>query len=403
MRVRLLALLFAALPLAAQPIPTDRWRADLSFLATELPARHIKPFARISKAEFESQVQSLDTRIPRLSELQIRAEILRLVASIGDGHTRVQSQGRADAFHALPLGLYWFKDGIYVVSASEEYSRLIGGRLAGIGSKSAEEACRAMTPLVPHENDAELRLDLPGRLVTPELLYAVGITDSPESARVSVTAADGTPIAEDVRLLPDSPPRKMVSAFKGETPLYRKNASLSYWFTGIDNGATVYFQYNRCVSDAKQPFPDFRAQLKQALSDNRVQRLVVDMRYNGGGNSAILDPWIAEIAASRFNARGKLFVIIGRNTFSSAILNALRFRNTTKATLVGEPTAGKPNHFGEVRNFDLPNSHITVSYSTKYFRDSKEDTDSLMPDVLAELTFRDYLAGADPALNAIPR
>jgi C-terminal processing protease CtpA/Prc len=81
----------------------------------------------------------------------------------------------------------------------------------------------------------------------------------------------------------------------------------------------------------------------------------------------------------------------------------LRFRNTTKATLVGEPTAGKPNHFGEVRNFDLPNSHITVSYSTNYFRDSKEDTDSLMPDVLAELTFRDYLAGADPALNAIPR
>jgi C-terminal processing protease CtpA/Prc len=137
------------------------------------------------------------------------------------------------------------------------------------------------------------------------------------------------------------------------------------------------------------------------LSQSGVQRLVIDLRLNGGGNSAILDPWITEIKSSPLSKKGSLFVIIGRATFSSAIMNAVRLRKETAATLIGEPTAGKPNHFGEVRSFELPNSSITVSYSTKYFRESDEDSPSLMPDMLVEQTSADYLAGRDPVLDAI--
>lgn len=404
MRPCFLVLVLAATPLAAQPLTPDQWRADLAVLAKELPARHIKPFTHVTKDDFEKQVQSLDSRIPHLTEIRIRAELLKLVASIGDGHTRVQSQGRADAFHPLPLGLYWFQDGIYVISASQEYSSLLGGKVQQVGSKGVEDAVRALTPLDPHENDAELHNDLPARMITPELLYAMGVTESPESARVTVKAPDGASVTKDLRPLPAGAARAMNTAFQGEAPLCcGENANLAYWFTTIDNGATLYFAYNSCTDDPKRPFKEFRGQLQQTLADKSVRRLIVDLRNNGGGNSAILDPWIAEIKGSRFNAKGKLFVVIGRNTFSSAILNALRFRNTTKATLIGEPTAGKPNHFGEVRNFDLPNSHIKVSYSTKYFHDSEQDTDSLMPDVMAELTFKDYLAGVDPVLKAIGR
>src|SRR5207244_553346 len=41
-------LLLAALPLAAQPLTTEQWRADLAVLATELPARHTRPFTHIA-------------------------------------------------------------------------------------------------------------------------------------------------------------------------------------------------------------------------------------------------------------------------------------------------------------------------------------------------------------------
>jgi hypothetical protein len=62
------------------------------------------------------------------------------------------------------------------------------------------------------------------------------------------------------------------------------------------------------------------------LSQSGVQRLVVDLRLNGGGNSAILDPWITEIKSSPLNKKGHLFVIVGRATFSSAIMNAVRLK-----------------------------------------------------------------------------
>jgi len=82
-------------------------------------------------------------------------------------------------------------------------------------------------------------------------------------------------------------------------------------------------------------------------------------------------------------------------------MNALDFRNKTKALLVGEPTGGRPNHFGEVKTFTLPYSGLTISYSTNYFRFAKDDTPSLLPDIPAEPSSADYFAGRDPALEAI--
>jgi C-terminal processing protease CtpA/Prc len=106
-------------------------------------------------------------------------------------------------------------------------------------------------------------------------------------------------------------------------------------------------------------------------------------------------------AVKEINQKGRLFVIIGRRTFSSAILNALDLKKKTAAVFYGEPTGGKPNHFGEIETLTLPHLKLKVSYSTKYFQFVDGDDPSLMPDVLVELTLDDYLALRDPVLEAI--
>jgi hypothetical protein len=68
---------------------------------------------------------------------------------------------------------------------------------------------------------------------------------------------------------------------------------------------------------------------------------------------------------------------------------------------VGEPTGGKPNHFGEVKTLRLPRTKLEVSYSTKFFPQSFEDTPSLMPDVAVEISVADHQARRDPFLEAI--
>ena len=69
---------------------------------------------------------------------------------------------------------------------------------------------------------------------------------------------------------------------------------------------------------------------------------------------------------------------------------------------MGEPTGGKPNTYGEVRTFELPNSKLVVAYSTKYFRLIKSaDPPSVIPDQLIETSSADYFAGRDPVLEFV--
>ncbi|MCZ4695106.1 hypothetical protein [Ancylomarina euxinus] len=93
--------------------------------------------------------------------------------------------------------------------------------------------------------------------------------------------------------------------------------------------------------------------------------------------------------------------MIGRKTFSSAIINAMDFKNQTEVILIGEETSGKPNHFGEIRSFDLPHSKLNVTYSTKYFKETDEDINTIVPDVRVETSFEDYMKGVDPVYEWI--
>ena len=70
------------------------------------------------------------------------------------------------------------------------------------------------------------------------------------------------------------------------------------------------------------------------------------------------------------------------------------------ATLVGEPVGEKLSGYGEVRPIDLPNSHLSMQYSTKFFHLSKDGDAVLEPTVPASATLEDALAGRDPALDA---
>lgn len=79
---------------------------------------------------------------------------------------------------------------------------------------------------------------------------------------------------------------------------------------------------------------------------------------------------------------------------------SIALKENTNAILYGEPTGGKPNGYGEVRRFTLPNSKLIINYSTKYF-ESKIENDSLMPDHVIEPSISDYINGIDPVMEEI--
>lgn len=381
------------------PLSPSAWQSDLAHLAKELPERHADLFFSLSERAWAEAVARLHDAIPKLSDDRVIVELMRLVARIGDAHTRVD-WARREEFTRLPLALHWFSDGCFVVEAATEYRETLGARVIRIGVTPVDDALSAVLPLISTDNDVQPLYLSPALLTTPEILTAVGIDDP---CTITVERPSGESLAVHVEPVGRTEETPLEAVECEAVPLYRKDPDI-YWFEHIPQRGLLYVQYNSCGNRDDYPFSAFADRVLAVLDDTPVDKLVFDVRNNGGGNSAIADPFIEAIASrDDVNRRGKLFVITGHKTFSSAVLNSLSFREKTEALLVGQPTGGRPNCYGEVRGFSLPDSGLDIDYSTKYFSPAEEDTPSVRPDILVDVSAADYLAGRDPMLEAVLR
>jgi hypothetical protein len=415
----LAALSAAPLPAASRPetLSPQQWREDLHVLATELPRVHADAFHAISKQEWGRRVADLDAAIPGMSTAGIEVGLMRLVAAVGDGHTSLSPFYRPElGFHAIPARLYRFSDGIYVRAASPEHGDLVGARVVGVGGVPVDEAFRRVAETVSHDNDEGLNLVVPLYFGIPEILNGVGLGDG--SSVALALEKDGRRFAAH---LPGSvsldhaahaggslwadPPGWVDARGGAKTPLWLEKPTDLYWMTYLDASKTLYVQYNAVHDKEDETIASFSAKLEAFASSHPVDRLALDVRQNSGGNNYYNASLIRSILHARLDARGKLFLIIGRSTFSAAQNLVNDLRRFGEPTFVGEPTGSRPNQFGDHEPVVLPHSGLVVMVSTVFWQDAgkQNHASSTSPDVPAELSFGQYREGFDPAMDAVLR
>lgn len=393
-------------PQAARSLTPEQWREDLAYLVAQLPKRHVDPFTKITRERWEEQARALDERIPTLEAHEVAVGFAALVASIGDAHTVAYAGSVAPGFGSLPVRLFWFADGPHVAAATAGNEALLGLRLTRVGTTPIDEAAGRVATTLAAENDALFKSGVAQTLTTPEVLHALGLTDSPLEASLGFEGPAGAVDATLARVA-DAKGAAWVrwpDHAGAPTPLARSKPLSHYW-SAMDVSSGVYFiQYNRCQDAPDETVSEFVSRALGEIDGREPRAVVVDLRYNGGGSSRLLRPLISGLRErERLNHPDRLFVLIGRQTFSSALMNAVEFRQRTRATLVGEPTGGKPNHFGETKTFALPNSGMSVQHSTKYFKQQEKDEDALSPDVRVEARAADFGAGRDPVMEEVVR
>ena len=195
---------------------------------------------------------------------------------------------------------------------------------------------------------------------------------------------------------------KAESVLKVPPGLCAKHPDANYWYEYLPEAQCLYIQYNKCRNDPDDPFAGFVTALFAFTGEHRPQRVIVDLRFNGGGSSSVIKPLLDGLKSRpELAAKGHLYALVGSQTFSSGLMAAIDLRDSLHAILIGGPTGNKPNHYGEQRNVSLPNSRLVVHYSTKHFHLILDaDPPTLAPDITVSPAISDFLAGRDPVLEA---
>lgn len=397
-----------SLSLSAQREQPIDWKSDLDYLAKELPAKHCNLFAKKSNEYFLSGIHAISNHPEKQTDLQKALKIQQLLAQMGDSHTMLNFYPLLDNDQFLPFHLLWTSDGLHVLHTLPENQAILGCKLSSINQTPIQQIIDSLSTLFTVDNQSVVKTMVPGLIRSLQLLEYFGFTDSPQ-VELSLEKTDGTPVRHTIK--PATLDRNnRVSVKPDSMAFYLKNERTFFTDAYSPDEQIYHILYNRCWSkeleaergdqqkaEAMPSFKSFETKTLRTLAENPVRKLIFDLRMNGGGDSRQGTSYI-ETLADYLNKHPqiKLYVVLGRQTFSSAILNAMDFRRLTKAVFIGEETSGKPNHFGEVRSIRLPSSQLVVQYSTKYFKNTDEELNTLAPDVILETSFSDLKKGIDP-------
>ena len=386
----------------AQTLTSEQWREDLAFLSLSISSKHPNPFHAISEESFRSRVDRLHESIPNLKDYEILVEMFALVAMLQDGHTQIQG-GLQFLTGQYPFRLQVFSDGIFVRSAPRALKGTIGAQLLSLGEVDVEEAFSRVASTTPHDNDMTLKNWVPYNMVSPEFLHAQDITTDRDRARFVFADRNGRELILDLAPLPPEDPLDWIDASASvKQPLYLQHPKDNYWHQYLEDSQILFVQYNRVQDAPGESIAEFFARISQSMPELPIKSIVLDVRFNGGGNNYLNAPVIEWVKSSMWVSKGNFYVIIGGGTFSAAQTLVTRLEATTDVILVGEPTGGRPNHYGDSIKLQLPHSDLTLAVSSLYHNDAPGDNrTTIEPQLLAPLSSKDYFSGRDPALEAI--
>ncbi|MEO6654536.1 MAG: tetratricopeptide repeat protein, partial [Pyrinomonadaceae bacterium] len=391
--------------LAGPTLTAAQWQTDLQFLAANMQRQHPNLFRRVPKTEFDAAVKSLNDRIPSAGVEEILTGFMRIVAMVKDGHTGMFP---AEYFRSgvFPVRFYLFEDGLFIQKAAPQYAELAGAKVIKIGDLAAGEAFNRVATLAGADNEMGVRENAPLFLAIPEILTGIGILDPKQDLKLTVEIGGKQRTVDikrevSVNELIRTPTDWLDAAAK--KPLYLQHTEDLYWFEYLKDKKLIYVQQNAVANKSDETIAAFYERVMKFADAHPVDKFVIDLRRNDGGNNGLNRPVVIGLIKSKINERGKLFVITGRRTFSAAQNFVNELEKYTNSIFVGEPTAGRPNHYGDGRGVTLPNSRLNVQISTLYWQDMdpRDNRQWTAPQVAASLSSTDYSKAVDPALQAI--
>jgi hypothetical protein len=420
------------------PSTASEWRQNLDEIARDIRGLHPAPFIKVGELTFQRELEALKGAVPSLTEEQRVVGVMRLVASLGDGHTQMEPASARFAYW-YPFRLYEFTDGYFITSAHPSMQELAGAEMVEIAGRPVAEVAEQARKLLGGDNPFHRKEKLYA-LHNAGLMKGLGYAANDGSLQIRVRQRNGMVVERVLRPLPaDDPAFKgdesnfawqfrgemsglplgnsdhWISAYQGLPASSYKTADESrpshlacrrqcpYYRRAFPKQSAYYIQAYQVDDTDFVPF--FRKSLEE-VDQLRPRHLIVDFRYNFGGDGSQVAQMAREFVRRAKDPPWKsVYILVGRKTFSAGIMALSALMDAVPATLIGEPPGAALNSYGDATERRYPQIGMVLHVSTlRHQLGASDDFREYIPvDVPALFSFQDYASGSDPALDPILR
>lgn len=422
------------------PQPPDQaaaQRDDLEFLRGFLDADwgytsdlHAQASAVIDKA--------LDQHLP-LSSGALTLVAARVAAIADNGHTYVSAAYLSNKIDRIPVRSCALGDGVFIVRALPQTESLLGSRIVAVNGypiDALREALRVYTGGTTEWRDSRLPL----YLEAPSMLSAAGFGASDTQEALTIVGHDGKTRTVVLSALHDSSdgaaplpcknlqPQAIGSNKAGWVSVLADQANMllfrgrpgPFYRQQLSTGGGYYVRFDQNDDDDGADIRGFAAATLTALLAAQPKFVIVDMRFNSGGDYIMTAGFMRGLPQKLPKAR--FYVLMSPLTFSAAITSSvfIKYAGGSRSLFVGDYPGDRVRSRAEGGEYCLPFSGICLMARTAIHDYSTIDCrpisqcflpdrlfpvvlNTLKPDISAPLTFYALQNGDDPAIDAILR
>jgi hypothetical protein len=383
------------------------WMYDIDFLYNEVkrvnPDYRDKPFP----VELDRRYKKLRGNVSKLSNEEIFVGMCRMLAPLHQGHVALLGVPNN---RYLPLHLYAFPEGIFVIDASDEFKNLIGSRVISIGDLKVDEALRRVAEAMSVDGDMEYLWVGPALLGSAYHLKGIGAIKTLTLVNIEIQQPNGTTKNVALPTMTDQlAPRmdKLVAPSKVPAPLFLskigRQVQTLHWEIPMPEHDALYVQVNNILDDKSETLAQFGERLWTVIEDRRPRNVILDLRHNNGGTTQKYPELLRTLIAFTRQPGNQLYVAIGRRTFSATANFVTDLERLTNPIFIGEASSECCNLYGDPVFVRLAYSGIqgeltAVKWQLSTPGDRRRE---MSPQVPVQLTASAYFKGDDPALETI--
>jgi hypothetical protein len=446
--------------------PTDtgpaQWkREDISVFREQFlaPDRSFTPEAR---ATAEARLSHLEHASESMSPSEFIVELCRIAALADNGHTRCLSTWlgrnicrqvtaivgtRSPACHfqnpdrevpdsrTVPIAFYPFGEEFNVIGVDAKDSNLLGSRLVSVENRSVGNI-RSTLRTFSGGTLALRDLRAATILSSPEELHAVGLSHRNDSVLYEFVTPSGRTIKRTFALArqPEKPMKWRELPAADRAPWAFQEPGKPFRYRDAPETDSILVQLRQILDGDNQRIVDFLQDAEAQRKTIGRKNVVLDMRFNGGGNFLLTRDFFVQWPA---RVPGQFFVLTSPKTFSAAIASIayLKQAGTNRVSIIGEPVGDRLMFFSDGIPIQLPHSgrFFLPAVARMDYRDGCRQYDDCMeaiaqpghptataplpqpgslrrlpisvatlePDILAPWTIDSWLTGKDPMMDAV--